>query len=388
MSRTVPLLCVAFLILTAGCVTGGLSGDDASTSDPTAATTATAGDETTSEDGELNESANVSYPPGVTESGLENVTALVHAHDEALRNETYRATVELTARGDDIDERSVPFEVINGPNASLSVMQVSVNDGPIETYSVWERGEFVVSNNTGPEGTEYRYSQGGVRARDIDGSASGALFLRTYLTYGDLETDGTVTRDGRTLVRLVASDYNETAFEPTENGTVTAFEMTALVDERGVVHSMRIRSEAETENDTGETITVETNLTFVTQAIGQTSDPDPDWLDDVPQVRATLTADGEAIAVEHTGGTTLEAGTEFTVYDSSSARSRVTLPSDVAPGETVYFALDESGSSYEARVGVNEPPAVQNPVEFSGFARVGTVGDSRIDITLQVETDN
>ncbi len=80
MRRVIPAVLVAVLLTTAGC--SGLTGDE-----PTEDVSATP----------MDVPEDPTYPPGVTENGVESVSTLLHAHKEALAKQSVTFHQETTA---------------------------------------------------------------------------------------------------------------------------------------------------------------------------------------------------------------------------------------------------------------------------------------------------
>lgn len=368
LKRTFAALGVALLVVTAGC-SGVLNDDGPATttgSDEDATTASTA----TTEQTDLSEA---SLPAGVTEAGLENVSALLEAHNRSLDGAAYSVEVDI-----DGDGQQTSVAMTRGADAAR--LRVETGD---TTVHGWKQGPRTATVQSTDGETQYRYAYGDSENSVGSGfqmySGVTDVVIGTYLTAGDFNTSGVVTRDGTTLVKLTADRANQTAVEQLGSGntTVESFEATALVDENGVVHGL--------EADLTETVDGETRtgtVSYELTDLGSATPEEPNWLGEVPQLDATVTDEG-FVAVEHAGGPTVENGTQLSVIADDTFDS-VTIPEDVSAGGTVYLYVDEEGGQNEVRASVGEKPSSDEVAVDLSTAEQVTISGSlgNVSVTL------
>jgi hypothetical protein len=340
--RAALAVCVALLLVTAGC-TGGTN-----TSNTTAPTTA----ETTTATSTWSPNVSVEqYPPGVAENGtLTNASTLADAHFAATADETLVLTIEGTGPND----TSVrTYAHGDGPTPFYATI-VRTEDGTrivSESYQTEERG-FVrhevenrnttlyrVTQNTSTPGTDSWLSNHG--PFDVE------YRLGTQFVLGNYTVNGTVERDGRTFVEL-------TADEPADEDFAPAYDGTALVTPEGVVHSVEA-SFASGTGDDREFREVSVSLDTDAEWTGA-----PSWIDDRPNLSVSIVEDGRALELRNAGGATLPANTTFEVSGMNATEGwearifpdvtgTVTTDAALEPGEAMYVTADENGSSFALR---------------------------------------
>ncbi|MFC7194960.1 hypothetical protein ACFQL4_10335 [Halosimplex aquaticum] len=112
----------------------------------------------------------------------------------------------------------------------------------------------------------------------------------------------------------------------------------------------------------------------------------PKWFSKAPHLSASTEAENELLVVEHTGGPTIEAGTNLTVGGGFSSLGNVSADQPIAEGDTLYVYATGEGLDRTPHLSVNERPTLpENATAFSG--RIGIRG-SQGDATFQagVET--
>lgn len=365
--RTFAALGVALLVVTAGC-SGALNDDGPATTE--SGEDATASTATTTEQTDPSE---MSLPPGVTEAGLENVSALLEAHNRSLDGAAY--SVEVSVDG---DGQQASVAMTRGADAS----RLRVETGNT-TIQGWQEGARTVTAQSADGQTQYRYAYGDSGSRVGSGfqmySGVTDVVVGTYLTAGDFNATEVVTRDGTTLLELTADRANRTAVEQvgSRNTTVESFEATALVDENGVVHGL---DASLTQTVDGETRTG--SVSYELTDLGSASPEEPDWLGEVPRLDAAVTDEG-LVAVEHAGGPTVENGTQLAVMAGDTFDSAA-VPEDVESGETVYLYVAEEDGQNAVRASVGQKPSADEvAVDLSTVERVrvsGTLGN--VSVTL------
>lgn len=213
--RLLPLVSLAVVVLS-GCMAGVGGG-------PTPTPTSTALDP-----------AEADLPPGVNESGVTNVSALVAAHNETLRaegfvmNGTYFSDPPKTGRQD------WRYHAVVGPGADRFFTMTR------RTQYMTEAGDATVSQRTQMWGNatslvhrttiENQTESGSVRRRNTSSPLTRAAEYGPYLNYGEFDVERVVARDDHTYTTLVATGLSE------DVGENVTFEARFIVDERGIIH--------------------------------------------------------------------------------------------------------------------------------------------------------
>lgn len=198
--------CLALLVLLAGCTmpagqpAGSATATDgmATATDETATATPTATPEST-------------FPPGVTESGLANASALLTAHGDALRETGFRLDVTNRGTGTSYVAESnySAYRVVPGPTAT--------------NPAVWANESVTVARETRNNETVYHRPP---RPWPSPMRMTGSEVLRTLFGASEYAVNGTAACGDRTCTVLRAEGS-----ERFEN-----FSARALVAESGVVH--------------------------------------------------------------------------------------------------------------------------------------------------------
>lgn len=232
MRHAVAVVALAALVALAGC--GGSNG---TTPSPT----------TDGPDG-------APYPPGVSDSGLNN-SALLSAHQSTLRNESFELVINNTV------------------NAQPTVVSQRVDDG-------WSRLLVEIDR---PDGLRQEfYADGTLTLREAGNVTTSeqpfpgalritaAFDLQAPLRAATFTPNGTVERDGETLVELTATleDLNPDAV----GGNVTAFDGRVLVGPDGAIRLLDVRFAGSVE---GESFTQD--YRFTVSGLGETTVERPDW---------------------------------------------------------------------------------------------------------------
>ena len=333
--RAAVALCVALLLVTAGCTTGTTPTSTDTTPSDTATPTST-----------WMPNASVDqYPPGVADNGtLTNVSALVDAHFEATANEPMVFTQQL-----ELPNESIVRTYARGasPTPYYSTFN-RTTDGMQTTEQFYSTGSHGYSRVTIPNRTGYRVMQNdtaiaGAWTRDDTFGPQHAL-ENAFIT-GNYSVNGTVERGGRTFVQLTADEPS-----PTSWGTsLTTYEGTALVTPDGVVYDTEqsfVQDRDDTTRRVNSSITLETGIDW--------SGP-PSWVGDVPHLSLSIVEDGHAFEIRNTGGVTLPANASFRVSASNEFAldhvsfggefGTVTTDAPLEPGDAVYVTASADGNS-------------------------------------------
>ncbi|MDY7081358.1 MAG: hypothetical protein SXQ77_02870, partial [Halobacteria archaeon] len=114
------LVLVVLALLTAGCM-GGTTPDGV--------------DNTTDNNG--NSTQNLSYPPGVTQNGIQNITLLYNAHSEIVEGTPHsvNATQVTTSNGSTRTFIAIQeFDPHSGGNRSINTTKIQKKDGKVNIY--------------------------------------------------------------------------------------------------------------------------------------------------------------------------------------------------------------------------------------------------------------
>lgn len=261
MVSTRSVLAVGLLVLLAGCggVLGGGdggSGDGPTTDAPTPTTTSTP------TDGDL-------HPQGVAENGtLTDVSALVTGHDEALADDTYRAALAIDqaqSDGENSSEIRRAQTVLVGADAYRTDLTTVQTGRPTFNATAWSNGSVAVRQAT-VGGTE-QYQR--LSPEKFVDQLSGKKTLRGLLVLGDYSVERVTSSGDTTYVNLTADEYNGTP----DNGEVTEFSSTLLVDGEGHIHEVDIHLVTEVN---GTTATVDFH--YELERIGGVTVERPAWV--------------------------------------------------------------------------------------------------------------
>ena len=356
--------CVLALVLVlAGC--SGLAGD------PTATPDADPGaDETSDRDG----TAGGTTVPGVAADGSVNESALLSAHFRALNGSASRQHY-LTRSNGTVDSNATTYRndshLLYRTRGSLSSV----------TYQPVDREWTAEHRRWGDERYVFTHDQSGVS------SAGGSIEfgVTIYIGSGQFERAGTTTYQGDRVVRLEAEEAKSTGLA----GLYERYDVTLLVDDRGLIRRATGTVKAGDDPPTSFDITATTDVETV---------PRPVWVTNLTRGDASLVANDTALAVRFTGGPTIPAGT--TVEFSARLRTFTVQPDQpVEPGATFYVSLrpgeyqptptltrsppdpetrlDLGGNTSQATIRLTNPTGLDAPVE--AFFRAGPTLSETID---------
>lgn len=258
--RLAVLACLCLVV--AGC-SGGAPGGEPRTVNPALAETPTASPTPDASD----------LPPGVTEDRVD-LRTLLETHQSALSdrslthdldsryvtpNGTVRAHVVERTRSDPIRlYRTTTVEGDWGASAATVGGNRSVWRNDTVTVRRFDRDDDTVSVVVDTE----------VPSRRVD-DATGAYTLANLLGPYTLAYDGTVTRDGQTLHRLILGDVREPSVPLRRNLTVSVF-----VTPAGIVDAATVRYRT---TEFGPTVWV--TAQFRLSNVSATTVPRPAWVD-------------------------------------------------------------------------------------------------------------
>lgn len=194
------------------------------------------------------------YPPGVSESGLNN-SELLSAHQSTLRNESFELVINNTVNGQ-------PTVVTQRVDDGWSRLLVEIDRPDGLRQEFYADGTLTLREDGNVTTSEQRFP-GALRI-------TASFDLRAPLRAATFTPEGTVERDGETLVELTASldDLNPDAV----GGNVTEFEGRVLVGPEGAIRLLDVRFAGTVD---GESFTQD--YRFTVSGIGETSVDRPDW---------------------------------------------------------------------------------------------------------------
>lgn len=218
------------------------------------------------------------YPPGVDESGLENVSALLEAHTAQLNGTGYVANgsgnTTIMRSGFLVDvTRSIRVVVVNGSQRYFEVRRTHAGplDRIVQRYS---NGSTEFRRHQEDDDVNYRIREP-QSAEKLAGIDTVEPFLRGgNFTVIDVRED----EDPTTVILRTNETANATALLgglPENAEQIRSYEALVLVDAEGRVRSMNATVEYVI-GGKNRTHTVAFNLT----RIGVTNVTEPDWIDD------------------------------------------------------------------------------------------------------------
>ncbi|MFB6304640.1 MAG: hypothetical protein ABEH47_05695 [Haloferacaceae archaeon] len=207
--------------------------------------------------------------PGLDEGGVADLTALANAHRRAVEGESY--TLWRDYRGPGEGNATIHRDVdvaVDGREYRAVTTVEGGNRSTMETVYHDRRGWFLMRADGG--NVTYRRVGAG------DGGPYGVpnpeetarTLVRRYLSTPETRVTGTVTRDGRTLYRVVGSG-NPSGFG---GGDVRNYTATALVGPDGFVVSLRVTYVLAAD---GRTAGVTREWTY--GRVGETDVDEPEW---------------------------------------------------------------------------------------------------------------
>lgn len=255
----------------AGCSSGGDGnggdGDGATPEDGPTAGTETDGTATPTTAGTTTRSAALDPPPGTGEDGIEDRAALIGATESALTETDHDLRQRQASSG------SGGIDVTQRKRSSLDdERQLFVFDASAETNRLYTEGGTRYSKTTSDG--ETTYGSGETRQEFAELHApemlGGPESLGGFFEFGSYVLDGTVTENGRRLVRFDL----ESASLGNDSSEVTASTGELFVSAESVVFAAALSLTAEGD---GETFTLEKG--FAVEQLGDVTVDRPDWFD-------------------------------------------------------------------------------------------------------------
>jgi hypothetical protein len=216
-------------------------------------------------------------PPGVSATGIENVGALLSAHEAQLGDQPYvlygdRRVVDAAFGSEPAWERQQFTVAVAGPTVwRLAVArrnnEVDETTPPWSNYTVYANGSARFIRRVNETGVQYAVRDR-VRERDTFARIV-ASTLRRLLSDGPATVDR-VERDGQEYVRIRQRNASLEAGE----GAPT-YEATLLVTDEGLIRRARIRYRDPAAQRQAATIRT---VTFHYREVGSADPQRPDWL--------------------------------------------------------------------------------------------------------------
>lgn len=339
----VPTLLVVLVVLLAGCAGFAPGGPDT----PSATPTPLPG-------GQL--------APGITDAGIENVTALFAAHQRELTASGFvtESRSQAVYQGTTTDRVAWTVTVAPGGERVRTHAVEYREDGTQITGDIWSNATHDITRRDEAGDVSYTVRPRFITDDTIVWSGS-AAHVQLYSAADLFEVASVDTRDGLRYVTLSLAPDRDT------EGHYPGVEATVVVDERGRIHS--VESRMQYEEDT----------TWITSyrvtEIGDADPQPPAWLDAVPpsaalflQLNAGVTPDG-VVVLEHIGGDPVPAGT------------RVVVTADGTTYETEFRGAFEDGHvRYVAIVDGDLTLSTREPTE--GFTPLPSGRDVIVRISV------
>lgn len=323
------------------------------------------------------------FPPGTSETGINNVTRLAEAHRSVLNNSTYEAQMEwdqvsgVSGQGSGVEVAPLSMTISSGQNSSLARL---VSEGSVNEYWVTDSATAMKTSSDSPTTQFVRYQYHN-SPQFWQGAMSGTV--HEWLNTSTYDFTGTVTRNNRTLYEFWASGLrgNSTPIEDTH--------ARILVDREGVIHQAIATRTYSRENET-----VTARLNYDLQRTDVAPPTQPDWVTaELPHLEGSVIGNGTVIALEHTGGATVSNATVSTFFpDGPQIDTEI---EDFESGETLYLYRTETAPD-RVVVSENEAPAVnesfvpvgEDAVLVSAFDRPGSISGANESWLIEVEPRN
>jgi len=387
MARTralLSVLCVA-LVLLAGC--SGLGGGTATPDgDGTATNGTTTNGTTVVEDpngSDPDDDVPANLPPGVSEDGLDDPSALLDAHDAVIGE---RGAVTVTNTTIEAPRASLTSNstVTFGADGSIAVRTTSsVGQGSFETRQYTNGSVSVIRQVTSQAERQTAFTGSSQVER-----GAGLAGLQSILAAAEVSVAGADDGAVRLTVEGVADGANATT---AGGGNYTQLDGHLVVRESGLIESLELTV---TQDIDGQETT--TDVDYEVTETGVDAAPRGDWVDEVlaeeslPQLTYERT-DG-AIAITNEGDDPIPRGSVVSVSETDSEgrtteQYSVQLRSTVEPGETVYVYRTDA-DSIQGEQSVGSPPA-GDTAPIDGEVRVVIQGQGGIvDATILADGDD
>jgi hypothetical protein len=284
-------------------------------------------------------------PPGTSETGIDNVTRLIEAHQSTLNNSIYEEQMEwdqvsaVSSQGIDF----VPISLTSTTGANVSRTKLA-SEGVVNEYWVTENSTAgkTTTDYLGTQSASYDYHNSPLSFQD-----AGSETVRDWLNTSTYDFTGTITRNNRTLYEFWADGLRGDS-TPIEDAHARV-----LIDEEGVIHEAVVTRIYSQGNET-----VAARLDYAVRRTGTTPPTRPDWVTaELPHLDASVIGNGTVIALEHTGGTNVSTAT-ISTYFPDGPQSDTEIET-FERGETWYLYRTEAAPD-QILVSKNEAPSVND----------------------------
>lgn len=348
MIRTIHAL-LAVAVVLGGCVGATAHGLDATTAETATATT-TAADGTTADATAEPVEGRVQLPPGVSEDGISNATALLTAHLATLAETSYvfesRSNYSVGGISATSEQSGTVakgfFPHVSHGNATLRrgnrTVEADVNQWANESvtlvrYRTENRTRYQkrFHENDEQRSLEPRLGSPFPNHSEVESSVTGTALIAAALRTGNFTVETVETVDGRTVTTLRAREVNRSGDLGTAN--VTRYDARLVVDERGVVldtnFSLAFESRFSGQNAMA--------YRFEVVRIGPVVVSRPAWSDEAlatTSAQVSIDVAETYFVVVDRGGDRLPASTEIRVSNDVT-NVTLTLERPLRPGEQV-----------------------------------------------------
>jgi hypothetical protein len=273
MQRTLGTLALVALLVLAGC--GGPSGSggtNATTIDSSGASPPNADGSSTASTVSANAAATSGdLPPGVNESGIENTTALLQAHQAALVESGFETVVRRNGTGVQAN-RTVAFDqsqrVVAAAGAETYRSRV-VLGGQRTAYNFWSNGSTALVRAQVGNRTRYQRSSGRPTTRLTSVGLLGTTVAAGNYTLTAVNGSG----DERRITLQTRTLTNASLLLPANATNVSGYESTLVLDGEG-----RLRSLEAVANYTIGEREARYELRYVLQQAGDVAVERPSWV--------------------------------------------------------------------------------------------------------------
>lgn len=369
LSRThLVVVAAAAMLVLAGCSGGpGTGTTDAGTDAPTTDPGGTTGSDASDFDG-------LDTPGYLRADGID-AQSLVDAHYAALDGDPYRVETYQNSTGLLSMERTGTQRV--GADGTRIIAYDTVTSNGNSTTNAFVNGSWIVTETT----NETRTVHSAYRSDQAAGSVNNSQSLVEYVRLGNYTVNRTFTEDGETRIEYVATGPADVQAA----AAITSFEGRIVVSTTGEIHSLTVN--ATQEADYGE---ARSYYEYRLAAVGDVDTATPGWVADAMQAATVADLEyaynGSVIAIEHTGGDAIEAGTQIVLQPTEGRGIGYgTLEEDFESGETIYVT---GGDGRELEVTKGSPPAPTT--SFGGslqFVAQTGAGEIVVRTTLAVDTN-
>ncbi|MFB6110952.1 MAG: hypothetical protein ABEJ35_00285 [Halobacteriaceae archaeon] len=354
--RPLAAVAVALLVVLAGCggVLGGDGGDGGGT---TTAPTSNPGG--SPGDGPL--------PPGVTNSGIANSTALTNAHEAGLSTDGFTASYEIsvTLSSSQGTRTQALTQTIRATSGLTRFFVNSTTTQGSQTVSseYWGNETLALVRNEIGGQTQYQTLPDSINRSSRFTLASS---LGQLLQIADYSVTGRETVDGQTLVTLTADSVNS-SLGSGQGGVINAENVsnvssTAVITTDGIIQEFTLSFNATTAN--GE---ASYQISFEVTGQGGVSVSRPAWvgqaLSNVTITDLQATLENRVIAISHNGGDPVPEGS-LIILQLNGTVYQGQIQSSISPGQTVYLQLNRSAGT------VTVVPAADQGTQISGTANL------------------